>query len=63
MQLNLPPAVRVGIYLVTAVGSLVVAYLSNTKVLGPNEVELWVQLSALVNGLAAVNVNLNKETK
>jgi len=56
MKVNFAPKVRLFIYITTAVGSLVVAYLSNVAVLGPNEVELWVQLSALVNGLAAVNV-------
>lgn len=53
--LNPPPQVRLGVYIATAVGSAVVAYLVAKGVIGDAEVTLWVALSGLANGLAAVN--------
>lgn len=61
VQSNLPPKVRLAIYLVTGIGGLVVTYLSVKNYIGDAEVTLWLGLTALVNGLAASNVNTNKE--
>lgn len=55
MKINLPTKVRFGIYVLTGVGSLVMAYLSTTGVIGAAELELWVGLSAFASGLAALN--------
>jgi hypothetical protein len=56
MQLNLQPRARLGIYIVTGVGSLVMAYLYTKGVVSDPEMVLWSGLSALVNGLSAYNV-------
>ena len=56
--LRLAPRVRLWIYIVTAFGSIVVAY-GNAKGwswLGEAELAAWSSLVALVNGLAAFNV-------
>lgn len=50
------PKARFAIYIITGVGSLVVAYLSVKEIIGSAEVGLWTGLSAFVNGLAALNV-------
>lgn len=60
MSINIPPKVRLTIYVTTGIGSIIVAYLSSSNILGQNEVELWVQFSAFVNGLSALNVDTSK---
>lgn len=62
MQNSLHPKIRLAIYLVTGAGTLVVSYLSIKHIIGDAEVALWAGLSALVNGLSAVNVDTSKET-
>jgi hypothetical protein len=56
--LRLSPRIRLWIYILTAFGSIVVAY-GNAKGwdwLGDAELAAWSSLVALVNGLAAFNV-------
>lgn len=55
-KFNLPPKVRLGTYVVTGVGSLLMGYLSVKHYIGDPEVALWAGLSAFANGLAALNV-------
>lgn len=55
MKVNLPTKVRFGIYVLTGLGDIVVAYLVATGFLGANETAAWVSLSAFVKGLAALN--------
>ena len=55
MQYNLPTKVRFAIYLVTSIGSLVVAYLSATQAVSQDAVTLFAGLITLVGGLAAYN--------
>jgi hypothetical protein len=57
MQVNLPPKVRLAIYVVFGVGSLVVTYLVNKGQIGADEVQLFTGLSAFVFALASVNVS------
>lgn len=54
--ITLPPRVRLAIYLVSGVGSAVVAYLVARGFAGDAEVALWAALVAVVNGLSAANV-------
>jgi hypothetical protein len=53
--LNLSARVRLVVYIVTGVGSALVAYLVAKDVIGDAEVTLWAAIAALVNGLAALN--------
>jgi hypothetical protein len=53
--LNLSARVRLVVYVVTGVGSALVAYLVAKDVIGDAEVTLWAAIAALVNGLAALN--------
>lgn len=52
----IPPRVRLGIYLVSGVGSAVVAYLVAKGIAGDAEVTLWAALVAVVNGMSAAYV-------
>jgi hypothetical protein len=55
--LNLSAKARLVVYIVTGVGSALVAYLVAKDIIGDAEVTLWAAIAALVNGLAAVNVS------
>lgn len=57
MRLNPPKKVRQLIYVVTAVGTPVVAYLLVKGVIGEAEVVFWGALSTVVNGMAALNAS------
>jgi hypothetical protein len=56
--LNLSANLRLAIYIVSALGSLVIAYgqAEGWGWLGESELALWGGIVALVNGLAAINV-------
>lgn len=57
MKLNLPPKVRASLYVVTAVGTPAIAYLFAKHYIGEVEVSFWAAEVAVVNVLAALNVN------
>lgn len=54
MTLNIPPKVRVAIYLLTALGTPVIAYLNAREIIGTLEVTLWSAEVAIVGGMAAL---------
>lgn len=53
--------VRSAIYVVTAVGSPVIAYLNQSAVVSDFVVGLWLVLSSAVLGLARLNVSPEEE--
>lgn len=55
MQVNLPPKVRLSLYVLTAVGTPVVAYMFAKGLIGELEVTLWAAEVSVVNVLAAFN--------
>lgn len=57
MNINLPPKVRLVVYVVFGVGSLVVTYLVNKGQIGADEVQLFTGLSAFAFALAGLNVS------
>lgn len=57
MKLNIPYRVRAGIYILTAVGTPVVAYLSAIHIIGDLEVTLWSAEVAVASGLAVLNIS------
>lgn len=56
MNLNIPPKVRAGLYLFTALGSPIAAYLLAKGVIGELEMALWAAEVTAVSALAAFNV-------
>lgn len=58
MKLNPPPKVRAALYVLTAVGSVVVLYLKAKHYIGDDEVAFWGGLVAVVNSMAALNVSV-----
>lgn len=60
IPINLPARIRLAVYLVTGVGTIAVGYLFSKHLIGDAEATLWAGISALVNGLSAVNVNTNE---
>jgi hypothetical protein len=52
---NLPPLVRFGLYVLTAVGTPVVAYLQTQGYIGVAEVTLWGAEVVGVSSMAAFN--------
>lgn len=58
MTFNLPPKLRVALYILTALGTPVVAYLFNKAIIGTLEVSLWAAEVTVVNALAALNVSV-----
>lgn len=57
MTINVPYQLRVGLYVLTAVGTPVVAYLLSLGIIGDLEVTLWSAEVAVVGALAAFNVS------
>lgn len=55
MNLNPPRRIRAALYVLTAVGTPVVAYLNVKGILGDPEMVLWAAEVTVVNGLAALN--------
>ncbi len=54
--MTIQPKVRFAIYILSGIGSLVMAYLYTKGVISDPEMVLWSGLTALVNGLSAINV-------
>lgn len=61
MTLNPPKTVRAVIYILTAVGTPLVAYLNAKGIIGSLEVGLWSAEVAVANVLAAVNTSSRNE--
>lgn len=57
---NIPPAVRFTLYLVSALGSVVAAYLFAKGLVGDAELALWAGVVAIINGLAAAKTDLHE---
>jgi len=57
MTLNIPYQLRVAIYILTAVGTPVIAYLLSIGIIGDLEVTLWSAEVAVAGALAAFNVS------
>ena len=60
MNLNLPSKYRKIIYVITAVGSPIVAYLALKGIIGDVEVSLWTAEVTVAAALAAFNVTPDK---
>lgn len=58
MTFNPPAKVRAILYVATAVGSVVVAYLKVKGYIGDAEIALWGGLVTVVNSMAALNTNV-----
>lgn len=56
MSFNLPPKVRAALYVLTALGTPVVAYLFARGTIGTLEVTLWSAEVSVVTAMAALNV-------
>lgn len=55
MTVNFPPQVRAALYILTAMGTPLVAYLLAKNIIGSLEVTLWSAEVAIVGALAAFN--------
>lgn len=58
MQFNPPNKIRAALYIISAVGSVVVTYLSVKHYIGDAEVALWAGLVGVINTMAALNVTV-----
>lgn len=56
MTVNLPPRVRVALYILTGLGTPLVAYLAAKGIIEDLEVVLWSAEVTVVSGMAAFNV-------
>lgn len=56
MTTNFPPRVRLALYVLTALGTPIVAYLNAKHIVGSLEVSLWSAEVTAVGSLAAFNV-------
>lgn len=61
MKLNIPYKIRAALYILTAIGSPVIAYLAARQVIGDLEVALWSAEVTVVNVIAALNVTKDEE--
>ena len=59
MNINLPANLRAAIYVITAIGSPLVAYLGQQEVISAFWVGLWAVVVTAVAGLARINVGNN----
>jgi len=60
MTFNLPPRVRAILYIVTALGTPIIAYLFAKDIIGEIEVTLWSAEVTVVSVLAALNTTPTK---
>lgn len=58
---NIPPLVRFWLYLISALGSVVAAYLFAKGYVGDAELALWAGIVAIINGLAAAKTSLHDD--
>lgn len=56
MELNLPPQVRMAIYVVVVIGTAVIVPLHSENVVSDLLFNVWTSLSAAASALAAYNV-------
>lgn len=56
MKINPPRWVRLTVYVVTALGTPVMAYLNAKGIIGSLEVGLWSAEVAVATGMAALNI-------
>lgn len=56
MKFEVPHPIRIAIYVVTALGTPIIAYLQARHIIGPLEVALWSAEVAAAGALAIVNV-------
>lgn len=56
MKINLPYQVRAALYILTAIGTPVVAYLLAKGIIGELEMSLWAAEVTVVTAMAALNV-------
>lgn len=56
MKINIPYQIRVALYVITAVGTPIIAYLLSKGIIGDLEVALWSAEVVVVSGIAAFNV-------
>lgn len=61
MKLNIPYKIRAALYILTAIGTPIIAYLFAKGVIGELEVTLWAAEVTVVNTLAALNVTKDEE--
>lgn len=59
MQVNLPPKVRLALYVATGLLTPVVVYLQAKGIIGQLEVALWSAEVLFMSALAAFNVDTN----
>ena len=57
MNINPSPTIRRALYVLTAVGTPVVAYLQAEGIIGPTEVALWGAEVTVVSAMAGFNVD------
>ena len=57
MKFNLNPKVRGVLYAITSLGTILVGYLLQKKLIGMPEVELWGGVVIAVSGMAGFNIN------
>lgn len=63
MPTTLGPRVRLVLYIVSGIGSAIVAYLAVKNIVGDAEVALWTALVGVVNGIAAANVPSRRDER
>lgn len=56
MKFNIPPKVRVSLYILTALGTPIVAYLASKGIIGDLEVALWSAEVLIISTMAAFNI-------
>lgn len=60
MEFNLPPKVRLTLYVIVAISSPFVTYLADRGTIGTLEVSLFAGVVSAVSALAAINLNRSK---
>lgn len=56
MSVKIPRNVRLALYIITSVGSLLVTYFAAKGDLGPDEIALWTGFTALIAAMAGINI-------
>lgn len=60
MNINLPPKLRLAIYITNGIGSIIVIYLATKGIVGDPETVAWASYSLFTSGLAGYNVDVKE---
>lgn len=61
MHVDIPRNIRLTLYIVTSIGSMLVTYLAAKGIIGGDEIAFWTGFTAFIAAMASININPPKQ--